>query len=490
MRIGILSFLHESNTFVSEKTTRAHFEQDILLTGQAIRDRLAESHHEVGGFFEGLRQHQMDAVPLFAARALPFGTIVREAYDSLIEMMLAQVERAGSLDGYLVAPHGATVSESQPDADGYWLQQLRQRVGDRVPIVCTLDLHANLSPAMTGATDAIVAYRTNPHLDQRERGIEAATILARTLAKEIRPTQSASMPRMAMNIECQRTDQPPCLPLYDLADPMREQPGVVSVSILQGFPYADVAEMGSAALVVTNGQPELAQKLADELGDYLWTHRETFAGDFIDLETALDRAMALDGPVCLLDMGDNVGGGSPADGTLLAHAIHNRRIRDAFVCIYDAESVREAEKAGAGNRVTLKAGGKTDDQHGPPLELTVTVLRFSDGQFKEPEPRHGGIGTYDQGRTALVRTDDGLTLMLTTRRMAPVSLHQLTHCGVDPQAFRLIVAKGVNSPVAAYQPVCSHLIRVNTPGVTTADIRQLTYRNRRRPMFPFESRGP
>jgi microcystin degradation protein MlrC len=185
-------------------------------------------------------------------------------------------------------------------------------------------------------------------------------------------------------------------------------------------------------------------------------------------------------------MGDNVGGGSPGDGTALAHALFRRPLTPACVCLYDPESVRQATAAGAGNRVRLRAGGKTDDLHGPPLEADFTVRGLCDGRFTEPEARHGGLTSFDQGPSAVVESDNGLTLLLTSRRMVPFSLRQLTGCGLDPARFRVLVAKGVHAPVAAYAPVCKHLLRVDTPGVTTADLTRLAYRRRRRPMYPFE----
>jgi microcystin degradation protein MlrC len=190
--------------------------------------------------------------------------------------------------------------------------------------------------------------------------------------------------------------------------------------------------------------------------------------------------------VCLLDMGDNVGGGSPGDGTTLAHALFRRPLVPACVCLYDPESVRQATAAGAGNRVRLCAGGKTDELHGPPLEAGFSVRGLCDGRFTETEARHGGLMSFDQGPSAVVETDNGLTLLLTSRRMVPFSLRQLTSCGLDPDRFRVLVAKGVHAPVAAYAPVCKHLLRVNTPGVTTADLTRLEYRHRRRLMYPFE----
>ena len=218
----------------------------------------------------------------------------------------------------------------------------------------------------------------------------------------------------------------------------------------------------------------------------LFQHRSQFEADLVNIDEALDKAAGLAGPICLLDMGDNAGGGAPADGTLLAQAMHDRGLARAFACLYDPESVAAAEAAGAGNRAEFRVGGKSDNLHGPPLTLSATVIGLYDGKFEEPQPRHGGFTKMDQGRTAVIRTDAGLTLMLTSRRMPPFSLRQLTTFDVNPADYHLLVAKGVNAPVGAYKEVCRNFIRVNTPGSTTADLSLLTYHHRRKPMYPFE----
>ena len=486
MRVAVIALLQESNTFLSESTTIQQFEEDVLLVGEPVQQHFADAHHEIGGFFAGLDEARIEAVPIFAARALPFGTISAETYDHLIDTMFEALQQAGPFDGVLAAAHGATVSENHPDVDGHWLARLRAHMGSGVPIISTIDPHANVSPAMIEVCDATIAYRTNPHIDQRQRGVEAARLMARTLRGEIRPTQAATFPPIAIDIEQQNTAEPPCSDILNLADRMLQQPKVLSNSLGLGFPYADVMEMGSSTIVVTDGDQDLAQSLSDQLAAQIWDRRHDCVGKHLDVHEALDRARQLDGAVCLLDMGDNVGGGSPGDETRLAHAIHDQKCADAFVCLCDPESVQVAERAGPGAQVFLRVGGKSSASSDPPLEASFHVVNLFDGRFTEPNPRHGGFTDFDQGPTAVVRTDEGLTVMLTSRRMVPFSLEQLRAAGVDPASFRLIVAKGVQAPCAAYESVCQHFIRVNTPGVTCADMQQLSYHHRRRPMFPFE----
>ncbi len=487
MRVGIISLLHESNTFISTPTTMDSFRRDGIFTGRAMYEHYSGGHHEVSGFLEGLESAGIDALPIFHAATTPSGRIIRETCEELMQMMFDQVEAVGEMDGYLVAPHGANSGEGDEyrDLDGYWLSRLREVVGLEKPIICTIDPHANLSPRMVAACDATIAYRSNPHLDQKQRGLEAAALMVRTLKGEVKPTQAGAFPSIGINIERQLTSAPPCLPMYELADEILKEPGVLSNSIVLGFPYADVEEMGSAFVVVTD-DIDLAQVLANRLADYLYAHRAEFVGEYITVPDAVDMAVGQKGPVCLLDMGDNVGGGSAGDGTEILHELHRRGNTTGFVCIFDPESQQRARDAGVGNRMVLDIGGKTDDLHGASLIAEVRVRSLHAGKFRESEVRHGGRTSFDMGPTAIVETDTGVAISLTSRRVVPVSLGLMTSCDLDPAAFQVVVAKGVHAPVAAYQPVCTALIRVDTPGATAADMRNFEYEFRREPMYPFE----
>lgn len=453
-----------------------------MLWGEAIYKEYKHAFHEVGGFFEGLEQEKLEPVALYFAFQQASGTITADALEKLWQDIEKSLEQGGQLDALLIAAHGAAVCESQPDMDGWWLSKVRERVGS-IPIVCTLDPHANASQKMIDAVDATVAYRTNPHVDQRERGLEAAHLLARMLRGEVKPTQALTMPPVVINIERQLTSASPCLELQQLAEDIRKRPKVLSVSFILGFPYADVPELGSSFIVVTDNDAALAKIYADELANYLWQNRHAFVGQLIEIEDALEQIAKMQQPICLLDMGDNIGGGSPGDGTFLAHALLAKNMK-AFVCLNDPDAVRQFE-GNVGQTLHLTMGGKTDRLHGKPLEAPVTLLSLHDGHFSESEARHGGATSYDMGRTALVEMN-ALTIMLTSKRMAPFSLQQLLSCGVNPRDFAAIVTKGVHAPVAAYAPVCPTLLRVNTKGVTSADLNHFHYQQRRKPLFPFE----
>jgi microcystin degradation protein MlrC len=486
MRIGIISLMHESNTFVTGMTPLSAFERDRLITGNAIRDQYAGTHHEVGGFFESLDAESIEAVPVFAAWTMPSGTIERSAAEELTHRLIQAVKEAGPLDGWLVAPHGAAVADGFPDFDGHWLEQFRKQIGPDVPVVGTLDLHANLSPKMATAANAWFAYRTNPHLDQRQTGIDAARLIARTVRGDVRPTTASALPPVVVNIEAQATAESPCRELEAFADEIRRRPNVLSVSVLLGFPYADVVEMGAALTVTTNNDSALARQYATELVSWWWDRRAQFRGNLVSIDDAIRKAQSAPGPVCLLDMGDNVGGGSPADSTILIHELIRQRMGPSFVCLYDPIAATLLAQLAPGDSAHVAIGGHTDDRHGKPLNGYFTVRGIFDGLFEETVPRHGGIKRFDQGLTVVAENSSGTTVMINSRRTGPFSLRQLTSCGIDPSKFQVIVAKGVHAPVAAYSPVCPTLIRVNTPGSTSSDLSHFEFHHRRRPLYPFE----
>jgi microcystin degradation protein MlrC len=492
-RVGIIALLHESNTFLDEPTTLDHFRSNLLAEGPEALDAFRGSQHEVGGFLQILEQQpDVEVVGIFGARAMPYGTITAECWLELMQRLETALKAALPLDGLLVAPHGATVAENAPDADGDWLARVRSIVGTAMPITGTLDLHANVSPYMVQQCQALFGYRTNPHLDQRARGEEAAVTLLRTLNGEISPSMALVQLPLCVNIERQATSDEHGVRLWNEAERLQTQQGMLNISCLYGFPYSDVAEMGATVIAVSEQSAEMAREAAAAMASFWWNHRGEFAGQLISVEDAIQQAMEErernpDRPVGLLEMGDNVGGGSPGDGTWITHGWLKRGQGPLLTVIADAAAVEAAEKVGQGHVVKLSVGGRIDPQrHGPPIEDTFRVISLSDGKFSEPETRHGGYSRFDQGRTAVLQSTSGVTIIATTRRVAPMSLHQVLSQGLNPSHFAAIVIKGVHAPVAAYAPVCSTLIRVNTPGATTADLSLLTFHHRRHPMQPFE----
>lgn len=488
MRIAVLGLSHESNTFSPVPATLEVFEQSGILEGDDIVTEYASSEATVGGYL-AVRDSAPDVevVPLLFTRITPMGPITPEAFETLCTRMLNALDQQGPWDGVLLALHGAAVAVEYPDADGEIARRVRDLLGNGVVIGVSHDMHANVSHALVDTVDVMTIYHTNPHIDARERGLEAAELVVRTIRGEIRPVMALETPPVAINILRQGTDDEPMKSLMDMAFAHAEANGVLSVSVAEGFPYADVAEMGMAFLAMTDDDEALARSIAVELATKAWAMREDFDATGWDIDEALRHADAAEtGPVVLLDVGDNVGGGSPGDSTHLLEAAQRLGIRGVFMSLMDAEAVTACMNAGVGAHIDLEIGGKTDDLHGRPVRVSATVKLLADGKFEDPTPTHGGFRFYDAGPTARIHTDDGHDLVLTTYPMGTTSRQQLLSNGLDPMAQRIIIAKGVNSPRAAFEPIATEMVYVGTPGATSADLSTFTYQRRRQPMFPWE----
>jgi microcystin degradation protein MlrC len=483
-RVALMGITHESNTFVNQVTTLEHFRKGHWMKGEALLNEYRPAFHEIGGMIEVLEQEHVEILPVMYAEATPGGTVSADTYKALLQELLQELETSLPVDGCLVVPHGAGVSENFPDMDGHWLNQIRERVGNDIPVIGTLDPHANVSELMASSTDALIAYKTNPHVDQRETGRAAAKLMINTLKKDIKPVQHLLQLPLAISIEQQHTGSEPCKSLYEYASRLNMQEGILSISILLGFPYADVKEMGSSVIVVTDNNPGQAVSIAEQLKAYVIKNKKDFKGSKLGITDSLALIERSKKPVLMLDMGDNVGGGSPGNSTFLLKALEQQGRYKSFICIYDPYAVMQARKHSPGERFEININRQEADSER--FNGRVVLARLADGKFKETKPRHGGQVSFDMGEIAIVVTEKGNTIMLTSLRTPPFSLCQLISFGIDPQEFDVIVAKGVNAPIAAYSQVCPTVVQVNSPGVTQADMTKFDYNNRRKPLFPFE----
>lgn len=461
------------------------FKNGHYLRGNAIRKEYKDAFHEIGGMIEVLDLKGVELVPIMFAEATPGGPLTAGTYRCLMEEMMYLLQQQLPIDACLVVPHGAGVAEHYEDMDGHWLSALRSVVGD-IPIVGTLDPHANVSEVMVKATDALIAYKTNPHVDQRETGKAAARLLLRILKKEIKPVQVLRQAQLAISIEQQNTAIQPCRALYELAGRIEKERNILSVSILLGFPYADVKDMGTAFIVVADNREETAEAALNLLNLRILQTKTDWVGEKKDIQAELPLIAHYQKPVLLLDMGDNIGGGAVGNSAYLLKALEHYKKYRSFVVIYDPAAVVRAKKCQLNEEFNLAFGNEEGIHGGAAYSSRVKLLQITKGKFKEKNPSHGGQQNYDMGDVAIVLTKAGNVVMLNSLRVPPFSLSQLTSFGIEPKDFDVVVAKGVNAPIAAYGPVCPTIIQINTPGDTQADMTMFHYKHRRRPLFPFE----
>jgi microcystin degradation protein MlrC len=379
------------------------------------------------------------------------------------------------------------VAESYPDADGEVLRRIRQAVGPDFPIVVSFDLHGNLSEQMITNCDAAVTYRTNPHLDQHETGLRAASLLRQIVVEKKEVYQALAKPPLIINLAVQDTSKEPLKHLMRGFPHWGDDPVILDSSFALGFPYADVPQMGPSVIVVTNEDPERAQQEADAFAKHLWEAREQMTARLPEARDAVEQALrAKDMPVILVDFGDNVGGGSAGDGTILLHELLRQGATQSVVCLSDAGSVQACALAGVNGQVRLTVGGKVDRLHGEPVEVSGRVRVLHDGTYVETATRHGGRRVNHMGLTAVVEIAGQNLLVLNSYRHPPFSLGQLSCLGIEPRQQRIIVVKAAIAYKAAYAPVAKTIIEVDTPGLTAVNPARFNYQHIRRPLYPLQ----
>ena len=479
-----MGIYHESNTFVEDPTTIADFKNGRWLKGQAILDEYASAHHELGGAIEIFRSAGAEIVPVFYAETTPGGIIQEEAYDLLVTEMIQELRLCLPVSACFIVPHGAAVAINHPDMDGDWISMLRNTVGNDIPIVGTLDPHANISEAMISKTQGLFPYSTNPHIDQRETGKKAASYLLDLLHQHIDPFQLLVQLSLAISIDQQNTSLDPCKSLYEYARELESGENTMHVNIALGFPYADVHEMGSSIIIITDKDRSSAEKAAQQIKDFaLKPGRFKPAGQSFEKLWQENKNKAK--PILLLDMGDNIGGGGRGNSTYILDKLDEQDVNNSLSCIYDPKAVIQCSQYKPGQEFRLVFGQNpgTDNAY----DATVKLARLQSGTFEEKKPRHGGQLRYDMGSTAVVQTKNGHTIILHSKRVPPFSLEQVKCCDIDPGQYDIIIAKGVIAPIAAYGTVCPTIVQVNSPGVTQADMTRFHYKNRRKPLYPFEA---
>jgi len=487
MRFAIAGLWHETNTFSSVPADLTAFESEAYLHGGEIIEEYATSESTIAGFLEAGQAGAFEAVPLTHARTGPIGLITATAFDTIASRIISGLREHGPWDGVLLANHGAAVSERFPDVDTEIARRVREAIGPDCPIGMALDLHANIGPGLLDYTNIITVYQTNPHLDAKDRGAQCAELLIRTVRGEIQPVQWLETPPLVINITRQATSHFPMNEIIETARAAATRPGIVSTSAVQGYPYADVAEMGMSFLAIANSERQVARETAQAMAGHAWSLREHMQNDTPGPEQALSRAAQSGArPVVIMDAGDNILGGSSADSTVLLHAARRLGIGGILQSLYDPGAVRICDQAGCGAKVSIEVGGKTDQLHGSPISVEATVVSLTDGEYEDPGPTHGGFRYFDDGRRAVIETTDGFTLLLTSMRSSNISRQQMTTAGIDPTSFPIVVAKGVVSPRPAYEPIAAEIIVANTVGLTSANLCSFDYRQRRQPLYPFE----
>lgn len=490
--VAIAGISHESNSFNVLKTRLEDFNYKPRRSREQFIDYYAKANTTISGYIEGAKRFGLDLYPTTAVRAQPKGPVTDKAFHYLTAKIIEQLKAAPELDGVFLALHGAMVVESYPSGDLELTRRVRDAMGPDIPIIVTHDFHANVDPDMTRYCNALITYKENPHLDTKERGVQAARIMSGIVRGEMKPTMAIVKPPMMYNIVYQYTSIEPLAPIVRESRNLEENEKILAVSVSGGYQYADVPWMGPSVSVVTNNDPELAKQEAQRLSDMLWDTRDRLELNVPTPAEAVKAAM--EGgkyPAVLIDMGDNIGGGTPGDSTFILDELIKQKAEGWVVVMADPEATKRAFEIGVGGTFDMPIGGKTDHMHGKPVRVRGRVRSLHEGRYIEPEVRHGGGRYWSMGLTAVIlvegsELDMPNLVLLTERRSSPNSLHQLISNGLYPKRQRILVAKGCIAPRAAYEPIAGVMIEVDSPGATAVNPAQFEYKRVRRPLFGLE----
>ncbi|TAJ36326.1 MAG: M81 family peptidase [Reyranella sp.] len=489
-RVLIAQFMHETNTFSKLPTTLEDYRKRWLIEGEAMVPRFTGTRNEVGGYIDSVKKYGWQPVWAGAANATPSGKLTKECWETIRDMIVGAAKKAGKLDAICLSLHGAAVTETEDDAEGALLEALRGIVGTDIPVVATLDLHANATLKMAKHANALVSYRTYPHIDGYERAAQVAALVQEALEGRKKPRCLLVQPAMLEGADHGRTTQPGLMrDLLARADAFEKEPGINVVSVQAGFTWADIPYTGPSVAVSYEPEAEArAKAVAAAMLDEIWKRRNESSSDYRPISDAIAAAKAgvgKDGPLVVADGTDNPGGGGYNDTTPVLQALIDAKVENVAVgTIFDPGTVQQAIKAGVGATIDIVLGGHTDPSMGGPVKAKALVRMLSDGSFKNDGPMNAGVET-SMGPTAVLRIG-GIDVVTISNRIQTIDLQVFLSQGIDPRTKSVVVVKSVQHFRAAYAPIAREIVLVDSGGICSPDITRLKFTKLRRPIWPLD----
>jgi microcystin degradation protein MlrC len=481
-RIGLAGCFHETNTFASNVTDVAAFRASRgWYLGAELLEAYDGTRTVMGGMIDGATDHGFELVPVFGAFATPAGIVTQTAFEEITGQLIDGLRRASPLDGLLLELHGAMVVEGDPDPETTLLTAIRETIGD-LPLVAVTDLHANMTAERVNLLDALVGYRTNPHVDTYESGADAAAHLSRLLNGELETKLlHRAVPVLAAPI-AQRTADVPLLRLLATAREEERRHRLLDVTVHGGYAYADVPHAGlSFTVTAAIDQLEQADEVLVLLARQAWERRSEFAVELPEAPAAIQQASQLyrrhGRPIAIADTGDNINGGGPGDATWLLRAALEGADARIAATLWDPSAVEIAKTIGVGGTFAAELGGKAEALSGEPLRGQATVRWLGEGTFVNTGPMASGA-RVTMGPAAVVEIGHA-HVILQSLPVQPNDPEMFRAVGLHPEEQALILLKGAAAIRAGWAPIVSGFVDAGTPGVTDCDVRRLPYQTLR-----------
>ena len=493
-RIAVGGFLHETNTFAPTKATYDDFVHGggwpAMAQGTDVLRVMRNINIGLAGFVGQAEALGWEMVPTISCGASPCAHVTSDAYERIVKVMVEGIAAAGRLDAVYLDLHGAMVTDHLDDGEGEILARVRKVIGKDLPLVVSLDLHANVTPQMVEQADALIAYRTYPHVDMADTGRAAAKHLALLLRTQQRFAKAFRQLPFLIPISWQCTDDQPAKGIYQRLAAM-ESDAVPTLSFAPGFPAADFPECGPSVFAYGSTQAD-ADAAADELTKLIIGHESDFDGRIFAPDEGVRHAMELaktaSKPIIIADTQDNPGAGGDSDTTgMLRALVRNNAKKAAIGVIYDPASAKAAHAAGVGATVTLALGGKSGISGDAPYRETFIVENLSDGQFVAPGPYYGGRD-MDMGPSACLRIGD-VRVVVSSHKAQLADQSMYRYVGIEPTEQAILVNKSSVHFRADFEPIAEKLLICAAPGAMPADTAALPW-TRLRPGIRIKPNGP
>ncbi|GGK26167.1 M81 family metallopeptidase [Salinarimonas ramus] len=478
-RVAIGGFMHETNTFAATKAGLDAFRHGggwpPLTEGAEALAAVRGVNVGMAGALAYAEDAGWELVPTIWAAASPSAHVTREAFETVAERMLARIAQAGPLDGIVLDLHGAMVTEHLDDGEVEIVARVRALVGPDVPIVASLDLHGNIGERLVADADALVAYRTYPHVDMADTGTRAAALLGRLMAGERFAKAFRQLPFL-IPVPWQCTDLEPARTLYAGLAALESDDRIAALSLLMGFPAADIPECGPSILAYAAGEAA-ADAAAQALETAFLAAEPLFAGEALAPDAAVARARAIlaerGGTVVVADTQDNPGAGGDANTTGLLRALVEANVENAAIgVLVDRAAAQAAHAAGEGARITLTLPG-SGLPGDPPFTGAFLVERLSDGIFTADGPYYGGT-RMRLGPSAALRIG-GVRLVLASEKAQAADRAMFGFVGIVPEETGIVCVKSSVHFRADFAPIATEILVCAAPGPMPVDPRDLPF---------------
>ncbi len=485
MKVAIGQFMQESHSFTPIACSWEQFRAGHIYRGGEIVSKVLGNRVELAGAIDFAAANQIDIAPLLACNAVSSGYIQTDVFSNLLEEMLRRLREALPVDGVYLALHGAMVAADDDDASGTVLAAVRKEVRQNIPIVASLDLHANVTSKMLAASDGLIGYKTCPHIDLYETGAASMNLLWDMMGGDIKPVMASCQLPLLGPAEKSVTMDGPFRDVMNYALAYEQHPDVLSVSVFYVQPWLDLRDCGCSVVVVTDRDGCLATKLAENIADEFWRRRHEFKVELTPLQEAVQQAIsAPKGPVILSDGADAPSGGAPGDSPAILQALLNAGANvKTLINIVDPAAVDLAIRAGIGKEISLRVGAWSSDLW-EPVQISGRVIQVSDGTFRFTGPGYRGR-EFHRGRTVVLQSGK-IFLQIMERPVFQGDTALYTSLGLQPRDAHIVVVKTPSAFRVDYEPFAAEIILVDAPGPTSSNLMSFPWRKLSRPRYPFD----